>query len=148
MALTRCAQDRLDLPVERIALGYRYGWTVELFFPWLKCILGRRHWLGESLNALTIQIYAGLIASLLLTVWSNQKLTNIPSKWYAITFPGGLLRKNCSVISISPSNRNQGHEIANSKEYAGHYWQVCEWGMKARHSSVRGAHTLHTLQKK
>ena len=65
--------DRLDLPAELIALGYRYRWTVELFFRWLKCILGCRHWLGESLNALTIQIYAGLVASLLLTVWSNQK---------------------------------------------------------------------------
>ena len=65
--------DQLDLPAELLALAYRERWTVELFFRWLKCILGCRHWLGESLNALTIQVYAGLIASLLLVVWSNQK---------------------------------------------------------------------------
>lgn len=65
--------DQLNLPAELVALAYRERWTVELFFRWLKCILGCRHWLGESLNALTIQVYAGLIASLLLVVWSNQK---------------------------------------------------------------------------
>jgi IS4 transposase len=65
--------DQLDLPAELVALAYRNRWTVELFFRWLKCILGCRHWLGESLNALTIQVYVGLIASLLLAIWSRQK---------------------------------------------------------------------------
>lgn len=65
--------DQLAMPAELVALAYRYRWTVELFFRWLKCILGCRHWLGESLNALTIQVYAGLIASLLLTIWTNCK---------------------------------------------------------------------------
>lgn len=65
--------DQLDMPADLVGLAYRYRWTVELFFRWLKCILGCRHWLGESLNALTIQIYVGLIASLLLTIWTNRK---------------------------------------------------------------------------
>jgi hypothetical protein len=65
--------DQLQLPAELVALGYRQRWTVELFFRWLKCVLGCRHWLGESLNALTIQLYVGLIASLLLTLWTQQK---------------------------------------------------------------------------
>jgi Transposase DDE domain len=34
------ATSRLDLAAELIALGYKYRWTVELFFRWLKCILG------------------------------------------------------------------------------------------------------------
>ena len=58
-----------------IALAYRYRWSIELFFRWFKCILGCRHLLGESLNALSIQVYAGLIASLLLSIWANQKPT-------------------------------------------------------------------------
>lgn len=65
--------DQLDMPAELVALAYRYRWTIELFFRWLKCVLGCRHWLGESLNALTIQVYVGLIASLLLTIWTNRK---------------------------------------------------------------------------
>lgn len=67
--------DQLHMPADLVALAYRYRWSIELFFRWFKCILGCRHLLGESLNALTIQVYAGLIASLLLTVWTNQKPT-------------------------------------------------------------------------
>jgi hypothetical protein len=65
--------DRLDLPAERIALAYRYRWTVELFFRWLKCILGCRHWLSESANGVTIQVYVALIASLLVVLWTGRK---------------------------------------------------------------------------
>jgi hypothetical protein len=65
--------DQLDLPADLVALAYRYRWQVELFFRWLKCVLACRHWLGESLNALTLQVYVGLIASLLLTVWTNRR---------------------------------------------------------------------------
>ena len=32
--------DRLDLDADLVALAYRYRWTVELFFRWLKCVLG------------------------------------------------------------------------------------------------------------
>ena len=67
--------DQLEMPADLIALAYRYRWSVELFFRWFKCILGCRHLLGESLNALSIQVYAGLIASLLLSIWANQKPT-------------------------------------------------------------------------
>jgi hypothetical protein len=67
--------DQLDWPAELVALAYRYRWTVELFFRWLKCILGCRHWLGESLGAVTIQVYMALIVSLLLTIWTNRKPT-------------------------------------------------------------------------
>jgi hypothetical protein len=67
--------DQLEMPADLVALAYRYRWHIELFFRWFKCILGCRHLLGESLNALTLQVYAGLIASLLLSVWTNQKPT-------------------------------------------------------------------------
>jgi len=42
------------------------GGPVELFFRWLKCILGQRHWLAESPRGVTIQLYLALIAALLL----------------------------------------------------------------------------------
>jgi hypothetical protein len=65
--------DQLEMPAELVALAYRYRWTIELFFRWFKCVLGCRHWLGESRNALTMQVYAGLIAGLLLALWTQQK---------------------------------------------------------------------------
>jgi Transposase DDE domain len=69
------ATDRLDLEAELVALGYRCRWAVELFFRWFKCILGCRHLLSTSPNGITIQLYLGLIASLLISVWTGKKPT-------------------------------------------------------------------------
>jgi hypothetical protein len=55
-----------ELSASLIAEIYRYRWQIELFFKWLKSILGCRHWLAESPRGVTIQIYTALIAGLLL----------------------------------------------------------------------------------
>lgn len=67
--------DRFDLPADLLALAYRYRWTVELFFRWLKCILGCRHLLAHDANGVAIQCYAALIASLLVVLWTGRKPT-------------------------------------------------------------------------
>jgi hypothetical protein len=69
------ATNRLDLAAELVALAYRYRWTVELFFRWLKCILGCRHLLANSRDGVTIQVYLGIIASLLISLWVGRKPT-------------------------------------------------------------------------
>ena len=50
---------------------YRQRWQVELFFRWIKCVLGCRHWLAESPEGAAIQIYLALIAALLLQLYSG-----------------------------------------------------------------------------
>lgn len=67
--------DRFDLPAELIVLLYKYRWHVELFFKWLKCILGCRHLVAESENGVKMQIYAALIAGLLIVLWTKKKPT-------------------------------------------------------------------------
>lgn len=69
------ATSCLDLAAELVALGYRYRWTVELFFRWLKCILGCRHLLAHSREGVTIQVYLAIIASLLISLWVGRKPT-------------------------------------------------------------------------
>jgi hypothetical protein len=69
------ATNRLDLAAELVALGYRFRWTVELFFRWLKCILGCRHLLAQSQNGVTLQVYLAIIASLLISLWAERKPT-------------------------------------------------------------------------
>jgi hypothetical protein len=69
------ATNRLDLDAELVALGYRFRWAVELFFRWLKCILGCRHLLANSPNGVTIQVYLAIIASLLISLWVGRKPT-------------------------------------------------------------------------
>src|SRR5271166_1989089 len=69
------ATSRLDLDAELVALGYRFRWTVELFFRWLKCVLGCRHLLANSRDGVTIQVYLAIIASLLISLWVGRKPT-------------------------------------------------------------------------
>ena len=74
--------DREDLAAELVALIYRYRWQVELFFKWVKCILGCRHWLAESPQGVTIQVYCALIASVLLVLWTGRQPTK--RQWEAL----------------------------------------------------------------
>ena len=67
--------DRLDLDAGLVALAYRHRWTVELFFRWLKCILGARHLISQSRNGVTLQMYAALIVSLLIVLRTGRKPT-------------------------------------------------------------------------
>jgi hypothetical protein len=67
--------NRLELAAELVALAYRYRWSVELFFRWLKCVLGCRHLVSECRNGVTIQVYMALIASLVISLWTGQKPT-------------------------------------------------------------------------
>ena len=69
------ATDRLNLDAELVALGYRFRWHIELFFRWLKCILGCRHLLSTCPNGLQIQVYMAIIASLLISVLTGRKPT-------------------------------------------------------------------------
>jgi Transposase DDE domain len=69
------ATSRLDLDAELVALAYRFRWAVELFFRWLKCILGCRHLLANSRQGVTIQVYLAIIASLLISLWVGRKPT-------------------------------------------------------------------------
>lgn len=58
---------------ELLALLYRHRWQVEMFFRWLKCILGNRHWLAESPRGVALQVYLALIAAQLLVLYSGQR---------------------------------------------------------------------------
>lgn len=67
--------DRLDLDAELVALAYHYRWTVELFFRWLKCVLGARHLIATNPNGVALQMYAALIVSLLIVLRTGRKPT-------------------------------------------------------------------------
>jgi hypothetical protein len=67
--------DRLDLPADLVALAYRYRWTVELFFRWMKSVLGARHLVSQKQNGVTLQMYAALIVSLLIILNTGRKPT-------------------------------------------------------------------------
>lgn len=47
---------------------YRRRWQIECYFRWLKCLLGCRHWLAESPEGVSTQLYLAVIAGLLLQI--------------------------------------------------------------------------------
>lgn len=62
-----------DFPPEMIAHFYAQRWQVELFFRWLKCILGCRKWLAESEAGVALQVYLALIAAQLLVLYRGER---------------------------------------------------------------------------
>ncbi len=65
----------LEIEAELIALIYRYRWQIELFFKWMKSILGNRHLLAESPEGVAIQTYSALIAALMLQMFTGKRPT-------------------------------------------------------------------------
>lgn len=71
----RIATNRLDLPAYVVALIYQYRWTIEVFFRFLKHILGCRHLLSTKREGIEIQVYMAIIACMLITLWTGRKPT-------------------------------------------------------------------------
>lgn len=71
----RIATDMCDLPAELIAELYLLRWTIELFFRMFKQLLGCRHLLSTKQNGVEIQVYAALIACMLILLYTGKTPT-------------------------------------------------------------------------
>ena len=61
--------DELELSVSEIMEIYRFRWTIEVFFKFLKQNLNFSHLLSGSENGLTVILYLTLIEALLLKTY-------------------------------------------------------------------------------
>ena len=73
----RIVTDLLDVPAHVIAFLYEYRWMIEVFFRFLKQILGCRHLLSTKQQGIQIQVYAAVICCLLINLLTGRK----PNKW-------------------------------------------------------------------
>ena len=62
-----------ELSAADVTLLYKERWRVELFFRWIKCVLGCRHWFVHSPRGVTLQVYLALIAALLLQLYTGER---------------------------------------------------------------------------
>jgi hypothetical protein len=60
--------NNFDLEAEEIAMIYKKRWQIELLFKQLKQNFPLKYFLGDNENAIIIQIWAAMIANLLLTI--------------------------------------------------------------------------------
>jgi len=71
----RIATNLLDVPAEVIGFIYQRRWTIEIFFRFLKHILGCRHLLSTDPVGVEIQAYCAIIACLLIALWTGKQPT-------------------------------------------------------------------------
>ena len=69
--------NNFDLEAEEIAMIYKKRWQIELLFKQLKQNFPLKYFLGDNENAIIIQIWAAMIANLLLTILRSK----IKKKW-------------------------------------------------------------------
>jgi hypothetical protein len=50
-------------------------WTIEIFFRFFKHVLGCRHLLSQNKNGIELQVYAAIIACILISLWTGRKPT-------------------------------------------------------------------------
>jgi len=67
--------DRFDLDAETIATIYKRRWTLEIFFRFFKHVLGCRHLLSQNENGIELEVYAAIIACMLISLWTGKKPT-------------------------------------------------------------------------
>ena len=65
------ATDRHDLSAEQIAFAYKLRWNIEIFFGWWKRHLKVYHLISRSKYGLMVQMLAGLITYILLSIYCH-----------------------------------------------------------------------------
>lgn len=69
--------NNFELTAEKVALIYKRRWQIELLFKQLKQNFPLKYFLGDTVNAIEIQIWSALLANLLITIIRNK----IKRKW-------------------------------------------------------------------
>lgn len=69
--------NNFALSAEKVALIYKKRWQIELLFKQLKQNFPLKYFLGDNENAIELQIWAAMLANLLITLVKNQ----VKRKW-------------------------------------------------------------------
>jgi IS4 transposase len=69
--LIRVLTDRFDLSARSRAQLYKERWTIENWWKWVKQMFKIKHPLGESENALPVQIVSAFVTDLLLRAFKH-----------------------------------------------------------------------------
>lgn len=100
------ATNLLDVPAEVIALIYQHRWQIELFFRFLKHVLGCRHLFSQNPQGVQIQTYCEMIDCLLISLITGKKTTLRTYEMLCFYFSGLADEEDL----INHINRLQSHE--------------------------------------
>jgi len=105
--------NNFSMEAENIALLYKYRWSVELFFKWIKQHLKVKSFWGTTANAVKIQIYSAIIGYCLVAMVKESLKSNMSI--YEI-----LQVLNVSLLDKTPVNevlKKRGHSSEQHTDY-------------------------------
>ncbi len=73
--IMRIGTNLLNVPGEVVGLVFSHGWSIEIFFRFLKQILGCRNLLSTDPVGIEIQTYCAIIACLLIAFHTGRQPT-------------------------------------------------------------------------
>lgn len=85
LLLTNLSEEEAAAAV--VSLLFRYRWSIELFFRFLKQVLGLRHLICQRQEAVRILLYCMVICCVLLELWTGQRpnlATMRMLQWYLL----------------------------------------------------------------
>ncbi len=87
--------DMMDATASEIADCYKQRWSIELLFKWLKQNLKIKRFMGESRNAILIQIFVAIIAYMLVRLYRKLLANNFTGrlKDLLVTLKTGLFQR-------------------------------------------------------
>jgi len=69
------ATNLLDAEPEVVGLIFKQRWSIEIFIRFFKHLLGCRYLLSHCQNGIELQMYAAIIACMLISLWTGRKPT-------------------------------------------------------------------------
>jgi IS4 transposase len=95
--------NEIARPAGEIAALYRKRWQIELLFRWIKQHLKIRSFLGRSENAIRLQIFAAMIAYLLLRIAARNSRSSLLALRFADLVRTRLFeRRSVTTIDLPP----------------------------------------------
>ena len=113
--------NNTEVSAEDVALLYKYRWSVELFFKWMKQHLRIKEFYGTTENAVKIQVYAAITTYCLVSIIETEmaeKMTTyevlrVLSTSLLIKMPLRQLLSSCQEELLLENRR----EIINNNKY-------------------------------
>lgn len=106
-----------------IAQAYKFRWQIELLFRWLKQHLKLSKFLGTSPNAVKLQIYAAMIAYILLRLAAKAVRTPLDILRFTELVAGFLFarRRLAAIDTPPPSNPSRKRDRSHPNQMVFHY---------------------------
>jgi hypothetical protein len=98
-----------------IALLYKYRWSVELFFKWIKQHLKVKSFCGTSANAVKIQIYSAIIGYCLVAMVKESLKSNL-SIYEILQVLNDLLFDKTPVNEVLKKRSNSSEQYRDYKQ--------------------------------